>query len=193
MNFLEKDLETIIWENPAYCYSRGLHLPTGGGMRWRQLNLAPYGVADLVYISISEGPTLSVTIIECKRDVVDLAAYGQACRYQTALSAYLPALCVNYDSLEFRRVLIGRQVSTKQEFLHILAADSNTDVYTYSYAYDGIQFQSLIPEVEAVMGNSLPANLDLPGLAELRALIEQQWNEEFDGLSDFRDAQDGQA
>jgi hypothetical protein len=173
MNFLEKNLEDIIWEHPDMCYARGLRVPAGNGIRIRQLNLAPYGIADLVYININKGPEVAVTIIECKRDIVDLAAYGQASRYQTALYYYLSQHLFNYDSIEFQRILIGKRVDPRQDFLHILAADSDTLVYTYTYKHDGIAFEYFAAEtVNGLLGKT--AKSGLPGASTLNKLIEDE-------------------
>jgi hypothetical protein len=92
-NFLEKDLETIIWENFMRCAEKGLDVDQNFfqyGKGYRQLNLAPYGIADLIYIHYSpRQKSWHVLVMELKRAKIDMAAYQQAKRYQTAIHALL--------------------------------------------------------------------------------------------------------
>ena len=187
MNFLEKNLEDIIWESPEQCYARGLRIPAGNGIKLRQLNLAPYGIADLVYISIDKGPAVRITVIECKKDVVDIATYGQACRYQTALSEYAHKYFRNYDSVEFERILIGKRVDKRQDFLHVLSADYDTSVYTYSYKHDGIYFELFFTEQEVIQ-QGVRAKSGIPGAETINRLIEAERQREYEEFSAFRKA-----
>ena len=139
MNFLEKNLESIIFKEFEYCQSRGLDLKPHQSFTYRQLNLAPFGIPDLIQVGRGhEEDTLKIRIIECKRNIIDATTYGQAARYQVALSRIFGCCC---SGMEFEKVLIGQRVSDKNDFWGIVAADSNCTVYTYAYQADGIRFK----------------------------------------------------
>lgn len=148
-NFLEKDLETIIWENFVACADKGLKIDQAffqHGKRYRQLNLAPYGIADLIYIHYSP-PQRSwhVLVLELKRGKIDLAAYQQAKRYQTALHDLLRKSKEPGDQTPFvfMSVLIGDEVETNGDFTFVLNYDYNCAAFTYSYGFNGIEFQEV--------------------------------------------------
>ncbi|GAB3303524.1 hypothetical protein [Hymenobacter tenuis] len=146
MRFIEKDLETIIWEDPDFCLDRGLSIEPCWHTRYRQLNLTPFGIADLVYLGwVPLENALRVQIIECKKDRIDTATYLQAKRYQTALSHIvegIPAMTRGYEirDIQYDVYLIGRQVEKNIDFVNLLTLDSNAHVFTYEYKADGIHF-----------------------------------------------------
>lgn len=148
MNFLEKDLETIIYENYAACYERGLDISQIGEYlgetRYRQPNLAPYGIADLVNIRYSPSEyELTIQVIECKKDEINLATYTQAQRYVTAIKAILKAafgIGENTINIIVELILVGRKFEPGNEFAYIYNADTRCQAFTYTYAVDGIRF-----------------------------------------------------
>jgi hypothetical protein len=147
MNFLEKDLETIIWENYERCAEKGLDIGQAFyayGKAYRQMNLAPYGIADLVYIRFAPRDNLYyVQVIELKRGKIDSAAYLQAKRYQTAVFGLLDRLRKR-EGLDFKvalsSVLIGNEVELSGDFVFALNTDDSCAAYTYSF--DGIAFRN---------------------------------------------------
>lgn len=140
MNFLEKNLENIIFNEMDHCRERGLDLEPYEFCNYRQLNLAPFGIPDLIQIgSDPYDNQIRVRIIECKRNVIDLTTYSQAARYQTALSRILGCCSSNY---EFEKVLIGQRIDAKNDFWHVVGTDPRCRVYTYQYLADGIRFKS---------------------------------------------------
>jgi hypothetical protein len=153
MNFLEKDLETIIFENYEACYTRGLAIdfacyPAGDVLRLRQPSLAPYGTPDLVNINYSpERQSLHIQIIECKKDAIDLDTYLQAKRY---VSGYRDALRFLVDSLSFlpgnvfiKTVLIGKSFDPSAGFAYLYNDDPDCSAYTYHYSVEGIRFDAV--------------------------------------------------
>jgi hypothetical protein len=147
MNFLEKDLETIIFENYEACEQRGLRIDSAAfalGRRYRQFNLGAYGVADLVNVHYDAAINRCwVQVIECKRGPVTVATYQQAKRYVTGLQQVFAKL---YDyaqvrpELVFSTVLIGSHVASNDPFGHVVAQDRSCTSYSYSYGIDGINF-----------------------------------------------------
>lgn len=139
MNFLEKNLEAIIFKEMEYCRERGLSLEPYDHITYRQLNLTPYGIADLVQIGRDRyDDILRVRVIECKRNIVDAATYAQAARYQVAISRVLDCCVSEYS---FEKVLIGQRVDKRNDFWAIVSADERCGVYTYEYRSDGIHFK----------------------------------------------------
>lgn len=145
MNFLEKDLETIIWENYASCEDRGLHINNQlfqHGRRFRQMNLLPAGIADLVNIHYDPyARELSIQVIECKRGKVNADTYVQAKRYAAALRD----IVVFDDLLDVAKttvtlVLIGAAIDTDSPFAGTIAQDGACRSFIYKYGLNGIEF-----------------------------------------------------
>jgi len=147
MNFLEKDLEDIISENYAACAGCGLTIQQDffqEGRRYRQLNLAPYGIADLVNIRYAPDHfTFYVQIIELKKGKIDTSAYLQAKRYETALKKVMTQLNDGAEQkVEFHIsvVLIGNEIELNGDFVFLLNSDLGCTAFTYSYGFNGIEF-----------------------------------------------------
>lgn len=148
MNFLEKDLETILWESPSECEARGFSVLQmayfGKGRRIRQMQLGPYGIADLVHVYYNpQNNQAWVQIIECKKDKVNADTYLQARRYvsgvkQAFISSDLPRCQVHYSV-----ILVGASLDTSGALQHVIADDINCHTYRYSYKVDGIHFEDV--------------------------------------------------
>jgi hypothetical protein len=152
MNFLEKNLEDIIWNNYEACAERGLDLNDYGvledldRLRLRQPALHPYGIADLVnfyydpYIH-----RLAIQVIECKKAVVNLDTYKQAKRYETAYRHFLEKpiahVIKNGGSVVYETVLVGASFDPTNDFGFIYNSDATCSAYVYSYNVDGIRFE----------------------------------------------------
>ena len=146
MNFLEKDLETIIWENYAACEQRGLFLNYKNGfehgLRFRQMGLHPFGVADLVNIYYNPfNNRCFVQIIECKRQQVNAATYLQAKRYGTAIEDIFFDFYLDGIKPEITYYLIGSELNTDGDLAHAIAKDESCKTYLYKYGVDGIRFE----------------------------------------------------
>ena len=187
MNFLEKDLESIIWKNYERCEERGLDIEQfiyNGGERYRQMNLAPYGIADLVYIRYTPwDSTYWVQVIELKKGKVDAAAYMQAKRYQTAIKTALELSnerSGKVGKILLSSVLIGNEIEEVGDFVFALNADDTCSVFTYSYEFDGIRFVAVGPGWE------------IPGSKTANALVmmADEWTEQRNALDEeFADAE----
>lgn len=150
MRFLEKNLETIIWEHPSQCYDLGLEPAWAFALdsqclRWRQLHLGVFGVADLVSVCYNpNGTDLTLTVLECKRNVIGVAAYVQAKRYMTALDTALEEVALsvrrNGGHVNKQIVLVGATADTTGDFNQLLLQDSDCHAYTYQYGPSGIEF-----------------------------------------------------
>lgn len=155
MEFLEKDLETIIWESDKIKLSeRGLSL---NGKIKRQLKIGNYGILDLLTIEKKyedeyNNPYLSFTIYELKKDKIGISAFLQALNYCKGIKTYMEEkrseIC-----FELNIVLIGREIDTSGSFIFIEDLFSKTHFkckhnsinyikfYTYKYGIDGLVFK----------------------------------------------------
>lgn len=153
MNFLEKDLETIIFENYEACYGRGLEITDIGAgdylnqLKFRQLQLGPYGVADLVNVRYNpQHYECIIQVIECKRNEINLATYGQAKRYFAAIKDILRYfLPESHSHIEWTEelVLIGRTFDQSNDFAFVYNQDTACQAFVYSYEIDGLWFKQI--------------------------------------------------
>lgn len=153
MDFLEKDLEDVVYEayrtgNQNFLLDRGLTSFTHDYV-FRQLNLGDYGISDLIgvtfYPSI-EGSDMfrsfvNITVYELKKDSIGIDTFSQASRYAKGIELYLKSQGVT--EYEFKFVLIGRtiNVSNNDNLCFFQDVMSNVLTYTYSYGFDGIRFE----------------------------------------------------
>lgn len=151
MEFLEKDLESIIYNAYQSEETREALIDIGleiQGNMLRQLDLVGYGKADLVmmYFEDPENEYLTVNVIELK-DVIDSSALSQACRYITGLKRYFE------ENKEFEKIniaytitLIGKSISGRDDFVYLYNQCSELcDIYEYRYGFDGIYFKYIAP------------------------------------------------
>ena len=149
MDFLEKDLEQIIFDaDYVTLFDRGLYL---SGTKKRQLNIGNYGIADIVYFHRSREPMgnyLVVTIVELKQKQINVGTFLQAIRYAKGIDRYLAKRKFSFY-VKFEIVLIGRTVDTSSSFPYIFDFFRNdlnygdatrVSGYTYDYDIDGISF-----------------------------------------------------
>lgn len=137
MDFLEKDLEQIIWEtSDEYLWERGLPI---SGHRKRQLKIGNYGIADIVTFERVSG-CLNITIYEFKKDCVNVDTLLQALRYQVGIERYLKLRGVKTMPL-FTIVLVGRKIDKSNDFCYIPSLANNIHIYSYSYRFYGIIFK----------------------------------------------------
>lgn len=144
MNFLEKDLETIIWENYDACEQRGLAIKTATynhGRRFRQMNLMPAGIADLVNIYYDRFyKELYIQVIECKRQVVNADTYLQAKRYAAALLDIIANAEIAHIKKHVEIILIGASINTDSPWANAIGQDDSCSSFIYKYGVDGIKF-----------------------------------------------------
>lgn len=160
MDFLEKDLEDIIFEasqteeGKEKLLERGL--PINGGML-RQVELGNYGRADLLSISThrcKSGRLLNVEVIELKKDFVDVNTLIQACRYTTAVQRYIQTKFKDKFLSDCKVTLIGKDIQKNDEFPFLYNHISDLcSIYKYSYGIDGIRFTYLEPYFQRVKEN----------------------------------------
>jgi hypothetical protein len=153
MEFIEKDLESIIWDNAQskegrkHLYNRGLNIK---GKLFRQVYIGGYGIADLISVEIKKGrwgTHCIVTIYELKKDMVNIDTLTQAFRYHTGIKRFIDARygdLEGYFDLTINVILIGKTIDAKSDFVFLLnnlIDDCTISVYTYKYNIDGLFFE----------------------------------------------------
>jgi len=157
MNFLEKDLEQIIWESDnEKLQKRMLKI---SGKKFRQLKIGNYGISDLVTVkkdyyyhdeSFKVIPFLKITVFELKKEKVGISAFLQAIRYCKGIKDYFDSNRANID-FELNIALIAKSVDTQSDFIFLTdlfgkhhtnnkGLINNINFYSFSYGLDGILF-----------------------------------------------------
>lgn len=137
MNFLEKDLEQIIYETNNYeIVERGLFIK---GKKFKQVYLGGYGRLDLVTLERGDNK-IFITVYEFKKDEVGVNTYLQALTYCKGISRYINkrGLFKNIKVV-YRIILVGSSIE-KSAFCYMPDFIENLRVYTYKYLFDGIYF-----------------------------------------------------
>lgn len=155
MDFLERDLESIIFDAPANeLQARGLDSYFSDSHTYKQLTIGNYGIADIVqfrrqsiikydqpipYVS----PYLEFNIIELKKNIITFDTFLQAIGYSKGLLKFVESR-ISFETIsEINITLIGKKVDTSNfVFLPdiINGNDFNLRLYTYEYCFDGIRF-----------------------------------------------------
>ncbi len=157
MNFLEKDLEQIIWESDnEKLEQKGLLID---GKKYRQLKIGGFGIADLVTVKKQYYynrelekyiPFLAITVFELKKEKVGISAFLQAVRYCKGIKTYLED---KYFDLEFTFdiFLVSKEVDKVSDFIFLtdlfksyknFGYINNIKYYSFSYDIDGIRFKN---------------------------------------------------
>lgn len=157
MNFLEKELEQIIWESDnEKLWDKGFPIY---GKKFRQLRIGNYGVLDLLTVSRNQYiehhtryiTFLDITVYELKKEKVGISAFLQAIKYCKGIKTYLETRKPN---LEFKLhiVLCGKSVDLNSDFIYLpelLSHDidipngniNSVEVYSFGFNIDGIIFK----------------------------------------------------
>jgi hypothetical protein len=150
MPLSEKELETFLWEQPAACAQRGLHINHnffGFGRRYQRLALGPYGVAPLVNVRYwPPESTYYVQVLVFTKAALTTTLYQQAKRYQTALrDALRQALRADGTTATIvpSCVLIGQSIQVTGDFVYALNLDNNCQAFTYTYDVGGLRFEDV--------------------------------------------------
>jgi hypothetical protein len=155
MNFLEKDLEEIIYTSGRdVLEEKGL--PIKGKLR-RQVKIGNYGIADLIeyyrpfYYPDQHGVKNdfqkgTIFIYELKKDKISMSSFLQALGYAKGIDSYLRKrkkrhlydICIR---------VIGRAIDTQSEFIYIpymlsIDDDGYIEFFTYNFNINGIQFEN---------------------------------------------------
>lgn len=163
MNFLEKDLEEIIFTSSKdLLRERGLFIPNRSKFK-RQLRVGNYGIVDLVSITrplfIPSEKRMwkgEICVYELKKDKISISSFLQALNYLKGIQRYLDkkGSLENYD---YKIRLIGKDCDKHSSFIY-LSDIINTDEYdegldrpsrfyvekyVYTYGIEGILFKDV--------------------------------------------------
>lgn len=154
MNFLEKDLEEIIFnkfgeENGLKeLAASGLVMPTRRRYE-RQKRIGGYGVADILGISYAKDEDGDVNyyidVYELKKDKIGTSAFLQAVGYCKGIQRYLISRGIDKWRIHTNIVLIGKSIDTSDNFIYLTDILNCSNMfllrfYTYEYDFDGIKF-----------------------------------------------------
>lgn len=139
MNFLEKNLEDIIYEtNNSILQQRGLPIE---GRKVKQVKMKGYGIADIITFKRIDGNHCEITIYELKKEFVSSDTFIQAIRYALGITHYLNERKSTLKP-KYKIVLIGKRIyHEKMDIINNFFEMVN--VYQYDYSYDGIVFNAL--------------------------------------------------
>jgi hypothetical protein len=148
MEFLEKNLEDIIFKTSSYdLRKRGLYV---SGKRFRQLRIGDYGIADMVtidkeYLNYPDSAysVINITVFEFKKNLINTDTLLQASRYVKGIQRYFykHEKFINKE-INFKIVLVGKTIAKGADFTFLSDFVDNLEVFTYDYNFDGIKFES---------------------------------------------------
>ena len=148
MDFLEKDLEQIIYDATDEQLNK-FDFPDG--IKKRQLRIGNYGIADLVYFKrVNVGSVqfdnskpyhktdnvgLCITVCELKKDKIGISALLQAVNYCKGISRYLEKR--EFFNFYFNILLVGREVDSSGSFIFL------TDLLgeNLRYTFENVDFE----------------------------------------------------
>lgn len=160
MEFLEKDLENIIWEaDNKILREKGLPID---GKKYRQLRIGNYGISDIItasknmeysYAEQEYYSYLDITVYELKKEKVGIGAFLQAIKYCKGIQSYLnekkPDLLYKINI-----VLLAKSVDLSGEFIYItdlfpkeiegnFKLINGVSFYSFNYDINGITFKEV--------------------------------------------------
>lgn len=158
MNFLEKDLEQIIWESDNEKLKEK-NLPISG-KKFRQLRIGNYGVLDLMtvekedtwcYVLNERVPYLNITVYELKKEKVGISAFLQAIKYCKGIKSYISERKPNF-CFKLNIVLVAKEVDLNSDFIYLtdlldhkysddFGVISSVENFSFSYDINGILFK----------------------------------------------------
>jgi hypothetical protein len=140
MDFLEKDLEDILYDNNSdnICM-RGLSCFKYDYIE-RQVDLKQYGIADLITLK-KNGKHLHFTVYELKNKVLNPAAFWQTIRYIRGVQDTLSNCNFKNRIISVSGVMIGRSIDLNTDLCFLPSIDSVIDMYTYQYNLYGMTFK----------------------------------------------------
>jgi hypothetical protein len=143
MKFLERDLESIVFETEnSILNSKGLPI---SGKKSTQRKIGNYGRLDLMTTEVFEN-YIQLTIYELKKERINDSSIIQCLRYCAGVKNHLEFLNYDVDKYIIKPVIIGKEVDIMSELLLSIDlirdfnGDRLIDIYTYDYTADGIKF-----------------------------------------------------
>lgn len=163
MNFLEKDLEEIIFTaDRKSLQNKGLYIGEKDKLK-RQLKVGNYGIADLVsYQKPYYNPFLKrtfkgkITVFELKKDKISMSSFLQAMSYLKGIRSFLEKRGLD-NSYNYSIKLVGKEIDLISSFCYLpdfinadcyetdidLTSVFNVEFYLYKYDINGISFNEV--------------------------------------------------
>lgn len=149
MQLSEKEVEDLVFQDLTDCYGinllrKGLQLPfqtfheqlkQTPSVKWvRQLNLDPYGIADIVGFYRYKG-RIYVDLLELKACAIESTHFDQVFRYEKGIEVYMRQTFNDVDC-RINCILIGNGYNSGNYI------QNNSDITVASYHYDinGLNF-----------------------------------------------------
>jgi hypothetical protein len=108
----------------------------------RQLDIGPYGIADIVAFSEPDiDRIVTIRIFELKKGEINKDSLVQILRYKAGLIKHIEELESGID-VSFELYLIGGSVSTQDAFQMIVPAIVELGIYTYDIGVHGVYLKS---------------------------------------------------
>lgn len=151
MDFLEKDLEDLIYQTPIdNLKERGYRRESLLTHVIRQPNLGHYGKPDLVefgwhWFSDPGMHRAFIRIVELKKGAIGLKACVQGARYRVGLMHWIREMkpFIEDDS-SIEVLMIGRELDLSDN-VFLMAELEHFEFMTYSYDIDGLRFKKVYP------------------------------------------------
>lgn len=138
MNFLEKDIEDVIYNAcvndyfTLYDHGLSLEILCQNPVVLRQFYLGGYGVMDIVLIAYNHyTKSYHVNVLELKKDKVDLKTLEQGIRYRKGVEHYFRHFYPG-ASVSIKITLIGREIEKYSSLLYTADYFPGLSFYTYS-------------------------------------------------------------
>lgn len=195
MNFLERNLEDIIYENSLTKEGREKLRERGlvvEGKMYRQVDIGGFGRIDLLECGFTKNKNnilVPYTIIyELKRNEISVEALMQACRYvcgiKSHLTEYIPMEMIGKRGRPSLFVkLIGEKFNNTTDFMFLYSNMRRfVEAYTFDYNIDGISFRTVDRDVENSLlnithNNSFSEAYVYPSFSLLRDALEPYRNQ----------------
>lgn len=158
MKFLEKDLESIIFETDNDKLQEiGFNIE---GKKFRQLRIGNYGISDIITVS-RYGQNLHIEIIELKKDVISTDTLIQSLRYLAGIKNFLKRRKFT-NNVFYTIKLCGKSINNLRD-LSLLCCNMTTlnsgieyiQMMTYSYDFDGLKFEEHYEHITDSFGESI--------------------------------------
>jgi hypothetical protein len=163
MNFLEKDLEEIIFtSDKEKLDKRGLFVNQRAIFK-RQLKIGNYGISDLItyqrpFLCSIERVVYKgqINVYELKKEKISVSSFLQALNYLKGIRSYLNKKGIE-DNYDYKIILIGKEFDIYSSFAYmpdIISSQNyddslgslpifSTEFYTYEYGLEGIFFKQI--------------------------------------------------
>jgi len=147
MQFLEKDLEDIIFEalqteeGRSELLIKGFPYVADNPIVHRQFRIQGYGIADLIIVTENNGKYF-IKIIELKKDKIGISAVEQICTYKNGIDNILINLLqvpIEDIDIDIQLILIGEDIK-QGNFIYVTEQIQNLSIFKFKISLSGLNF-----------------------------------------------------